>query len=255
MLMLISPAKTLDFDSGYSTKIRTKPRNLDDSAELITDLKKLAPQDISELMSISDKLGALNYDRFQQWAPPFTKANAKPAVLAFKGDVYTGMQADTFSEDELKFAQQHLRILSGLYGLLRPMDLIQPYRLEMGTKFANPRGKNLYEFWQDIVTPLVNKDLKASGSETLLNLASNEYFNAVKTKEIRGAVITPVFKDMKNGKYKIISFFAKKARGMMAAYVIQNGIQHVKDIKAFNVDDYVFNAALSEGNQWVFTRG
>ena len=254
MLLLISPAKTLDFETPAPTTEYTQADFLKQSKQLISELRALAPHDISALMNISDKLGLLNFDRFAAWKTPFKPANAKPALFAFQGDVYTGMSADTFSVDDIQFAQEHLRSLSGLYGLLRPLDLIQAYRLDMGTGFVNSRGKNLYEFWGESITQAVNQQLRALSSSWVINLASNEYFSAVKPKLLNATIITPVFKDKKNGQYKIISFFAKKARGMMSAYIIQNRISDPEEIKAFNVAGYSFNPALSKGNDWVFTR-
>lgn len=252
--MVISPAKTLDFDSPLATTKNSQPRFLDQSQQLINELQKLAPHDISNLMSVSDKIGTLNFDRFQTWQQPFNDDNARAAVLAFKGDVYTGMQVQSFKASDFTFAQKHLRILSGLYGLLRPLDLMQAYRLEMGTKFANQGGKNLYEFWDNKITEVLNQDIKGSGNKVLVNLASNEYFKSVQLKQLDSDVITPVFKDFKNGKYKIISFYAKKARGMMAAYIIKNKIKSVEDIKEFDVDGYSFNGEMTSGADWVFTR-
>ena len=254
MLMVISPAKTLDFDSPLATTKNSQPRFLDQSQQLINELQKLAPHDISNLMSVSDKIGTLNFDRFQTWQQPFNDDNARAAVLAFKGDVYTGMQVQSFKASDFTFAQKHLRILSGLYGLLRPLDLMQAYRLEMGTKFANQGGKNLYEFWDNKITEVLNQDIKGSGNKVLVNLASNEYFKSVQLKQLDSDVITPVFKDFKNGKYKIISFYAKKARGMMAAYIIKNKIKSVEEIKGFDVDGYSFNGEMTSGADWVFTR-
>lgn len=254
MLMVISPAKTLDFDTPAKTKVNTAPDFLDSSQQLIDNLQQLSPVDISNLMGISDKLGNLNHERFMNWHRPFTSDNAKQALLAFKGDVYTGLDAESFKSAEFKFAQKHLRILSGLYGLLRPLDLIQPYRLEMGVKFANASGSNLYQFWGEQLTEAMNAQLKQSKSEVLLNLASNEYFKALQPKSINADIITPVFKDLKNGKYKIISFYAKKARGLMSAYVIKNSITDVAGIKKFKVDGYRYNAAMSSAREWVFTR-
>lgn len=254
MLMVISPAKTLDFDSPLATSKNSQPRLLDQSQQLINELQKLAPHDISALMSVSDKIGTLNFDRFQAWQQPFNEDNARAAVLAFKGDVYTGMQAETFQASDFNFAQKHLRILSGLYGLLRPLDLMQAYRLEMGTKFANKNGKNLYQFWDNKITTILNEDIKDSGSKELINLASNEYFKSVQLKYLDSEVITPIFKDFKNGKYKIISFYAKKARGMMAAYIIKNKIKNAEDIKSFNIDGYRFDNDMTRDNNWVFTR-
>ncbi len=254
MLMVISPAKTLDFETPANIRVATTPDFLEQSQQLINQLRDLSPTDISSLMGISEKLGLLNYDRFLNWHTPFDASNAKQSVLAFKGDVYTGLEAEQFSSDDYKFAQKHLRILSGLYGLLRPLDLIQAYRLEMGTKFGNEKGANLYQFWGDQITIAVNAQLKKTGSAVLLNLASNEYFKAVKGPLINAEIIVPVFKDFKNGKYKIISFYAKKARGRMASYVIKNRIDKVELIKKFDVDGYRFNEEMSTAREWVFTR-
>ena len=254
MLLLISPAKTLDFDTPAPTADFTQADFLKQSKQLIRELRALAPHDISQLMSISDKLGTLNFDRFAQWKTPFKPGNAKQALFAFQGDVYTGMQAETFSVDDIQFAQQHLRILSGLYGLLRPLDLMQAYRLEMGTSFTNSRGKNLYEFWGDSITKALNKQLTQLDSRVIINLASHEYFSAVKPKLLKAEIITPIFKDKKNGEYKIISFFAKKARGMMSAYIIQNRITEPETIKRFSVAGYGFVPELSREREWVFTR-
>jgi cytoplasmic iron level regulating protein YaaA (DUF328/UPF0246 family) len=254
MLLLISPAKTLDVETPAPTTEFTQADFLKESKQLISELRVLAPHDISQLMSISDKLGLLNFDRFASWKTPFKPSNAKQALFAFQGDVYTGMQAETFSPEDIEFAQQHLRILSGLYGLLRPLDLMQAYRLEMGTSFANSRGKNLYEFWGESITKAINKQLAALNGSVVINLASNEYFSAVKPKLLKAEIITPIFKDKKNGQYKIISFFAKKARGMMSAYIIKNRISDPEVIKQFDVAGYSFNAALSSERDWVFTR-
>ena len=205
-------------------------------------------------MGVSENIATLNHQRFMNWQPDFSLDNAKQSVLAFKGDVYTGLQADTLTKDELAFAQKHLRILSGLYGLLRPLDLMQPYRLEMGLPFANAGGKNLYEFWGDQITETLGKHLKASGSPVLVNLASNEYFKAVKPKQLDAEVITPQFRDLKNGQYKMISFFAKKARGVMARHIIQNGLNDPEGLKDFNGDGYYYSPEYSDGTTWVFLR-
>jgi len=252
--MVISPAKTLDFESAPTTKKQTEPALLEESQLLIDQLKTLAPQDISKLMGISDKLGTLNFDRFQQWQQPFTQDNAKQSILAFKGDVYTGLNAEGFNADELNFAQKHLRILSGLYGLLRPLDLMRAYRLEMGTRFTNSKGKDLYEFWGEKITAALNQQLKKNKSDTLVNLASNEYFKSVKKDLLNADIVTPIFKDQKNGQYKIISFYAKKARGLMAAYAIHKKITDAKKLKRFNKEGYRYSAELSQGNDWVFIR-
>lgn len=254
MLLVISPAKNLDETSELPKVRATQPTLLDDSQELIDALKKLAPQDVSTLMKLSDKLGALNYERFQSWTQPFNKDNARPAALTFNGDVYQGLDAASFSKEDFAFAQQHLRILSGLYGLLKPLDLIQPYRLEMGTKFVNARGKHLYDFWGDILTKALNTQLKKLGADTVVNLASNEYFKAIKPKQLNAEIIEPVFKDYKNGEYKIISFYAKKARGLMSAYSIKNKLTQPEALKAFDVEGYAFNEAMTQGSKWVFTR-
>lgn len=254
MKLVISPAKTLDFDTAPVTTACTQPDFLLQSQQLIDELKTLSQAEVASLMKLSDKLAALNVARFGSWATPFTPENAKQAILAFKGDVYTGLDAETFSEEDFSFAQQHLRILSGLYGLLKPLDLIQPYRLEMGTRFNNSKGKNLYEFWDMQLTGALNRELSEEKEAVLINLASNEYFKAVKLKNLQAEVITPVFKDQKNGQYKIISFYAKKARGLMAAYIIQNRLNTPEQIKNFDTDGYYFSEEQSKGNEWVFLR-
>ena len=250
MLIVISPAKKLDYSSPIEAPMLSQPALLDHAQELSQGLKTLAPQDVSSLMGLSDKLGALNYERFQEWQTPFNRDNARAAVLAFKGDVYQGLDADSMSADDLHWAQEHLRILSGLYGVLRPLDLMQAYRLEMGTKFANPRGADLYQFWGDIITA----ELNTVQTSVLVNLASNEYFKSVHKKDITARIVTPVFMDKKDDKYKIISFYAKKARGLMSRYIIQNRITDVGKIKQFDSDGYRYNAALSEQDQFVFVR-
>jgi cytoplasmic iron level regulating protein YaaA (DUF328/UPF0246 family) len=251
--MLISPAKTLDYDAAPVTQFYTQPRYLEDSAELIKQLQQLSAQDIASLMSLSDKLAGLNMARFQSWAPPFDMENAKQAVLAFRGDVYTGLDADTMTEADFEFAQQHLRILSGLYGVLRPLDLMQAYRLEMGTKFSNSRGKDLYAFWGAKLRESIEAE-PALEDGVLINLASNEYFKATQAKKLSARVITPQFKDWKNGQYKMISFYAKKARGLMARFIIDNRIDKVDELKSFDREGYQYSAELSDGDNWVFTR-
>lgn len=254
MLIVISPAKTLDFETPPATDIYSTPEFIPESKQLIRGLRKLAPHEISNLMGISDKLGTLNYDRFHAWKPTFTTKNSKQAVLAFKGDVYTGLEAESFKANDFKFAQKHLRILSGLYGVLRPLDLMQPYRLEMGTKFGANGAQNLYQFWDAKITERLNDDLAAIKSKVLVNLASNEYFKAVKPKQLDAEIVTPVFKDWKNGQYKIISFFAKKARGMMSAYIINNRLSKAADLQGFDWGGYQYNASLSKAASPVFTR-
>ncbi len=253
MLMVISPAKTLDYESPLATETFTQPEFLDDACELIDQLKELEPHQISNLMHISDKLGQLNAERFRTWHIPFTPDNARQAILAFKGDVYTGLDAGNFSEADFAFAQEHLRMLSGLYGILKPLDLMQPYRLEMGTKFENRRGKDLYAFWGSRITDEINR-LLANDDGVLVNLASNEYFRSVKTRNLEGRLITPQFKDFKNGQYKIISFYAKKARGLMCRYAIEKRITRAEDLKDFNLDGYYFSEAQSDADNWVFLR-
>lgn len=256
MLVVISPAKTLDFDNKAITDDFTLPQFSQESSELVQQLRQLAPQDISQLMHISDKLGSLNYDRFKQWQPQPNANNAKQALLAFKGDVYTGMQAETFSKADLNVAQKQLRILSGLYGVLKPLDLMQAYRLEMGTKFANKQGKDLYEFWGGKITEELNQQLRALKSKVLINLASNEYFKAVKPNLLHGDIVSPVFKDWNatTKDYKIISFFAKKARGMMAAFIIKNRLKKPEQILDFDTDGYRYNEALSTPQAPLFFR-
>ncbi|SHJ98591.1 hypothetical protein SAMN02745181_2951 [Rubritalea squalenifaciens DSM 18772] len=254
MIILLSPAKSLDYDSPLLTKKSTKPRLLDDSEELVLQLRKLSPAQIGKLMSISDKLAELNAERYASWEKDFSKDNARQAILAFTGDVYQGMELSDWSADDFAAAQKQIRILSGLYGVLRPLDLMQAYRLEMGTKLENKRGKNLYEFWGSKITEMLNKDLKASGSDLVVNLASNEYFSSVKKKELIGELITPVFKDEKNGTYKIISFYAKKARGMMADFIVREGVSDVAGLKKFKTAGYKYSAKDSKGNELVFLR-
>ena len=254
MLMVISPAKTLDYDTPPATERFTQPQHLDQAQELITILRDFSPQQISQLMKLSDKLAALNVARYGSWTPHFTPENAKQALLAFKGDVYTGLNAEDFTEQDFDFAQCHLRMLSGLYGLLRPLDLMQPYRLEMGTKLQNPRGKDLYAFWGGRISHWLNEALAEQGDDVLLNLASNEYFGAVKRKELNARVIDVDFKDMKNGQYKIISFYAKKARGLMARYVIRERIDNPEQLKGFDSEGYRYCAEDSSPDHLIFLR-
>lgn len=253
MLMLISPAKSLDMQADFPALNVTQPRFLDDSQQLIGHMQSLSPEEIKNLMGISEKLSELNYQRFQDWVKSGSSAEC-PALFAFKGDVYQGLDAESLTVDEIAFAQQHLRILSGLYGLLRPLDVMQAYRLEMGTKLENERGANLYAFWGDKISALVNADMPGDEARELVNLASNEYFKAVKPQLIDGSIITPVFKDFKNGKYKIISFYAKKARGMMVNYAIKHKITRAEQLKNFNRAGYRYAEELSDAKQWVFIR-
>lgn len=254
MLVIISPAKTLDYASPLATKRFTQPELLDKSKALITLCRKLTPAQIASLMSISDKLAGLNAARFSEWQPKFTPENARQALLAFKGDVYTGLQAQDFSEEDFDFAQQHLRMLSGLYGVLRPLDLMMPYRLEMGIKLENPKGKDLYGFWGEQITKKLNEALKQQGDDVIVNLASDEYFKSVKPAKLQGSLIKPVFLDEKNGKYKVISFYAKKARGLMSRFIIKNRLTNSEQLVDFNLEGYVFDEASSAGNELVFKR-
>ncbi|ENO8810317.1 peroxide stress protein YaaA [Photobacterium damselae] len=254
MLIVVSPAKTLDYDSPLVTEQYTLPELTEHSQQLIEVCRELTPMDIARLMKVSDKIAGLNAARFAEWVPTFTPENARPAIFAFKGDVYTGLAAETMTDEQIAYAQQHFRMLSGLYGLLRPLDLMQPYRLEMGTKLENPRGANLYQFWGNIITDKVNLALAEQGDDILVNLASNEYFKSVKPKQVKGTIITPVFKDAKKGQYKVISFYAKKARGLMARYIIDNQIDSIEKLKEFDAAGYYFVAAESTATELVFKR-
>lgn len=256
MLIVVSPAKSLDFESPAKTKKFTTPSFLKESQALIKDLRKLSPDDISALMGVSVKLGELNHARFANWHTPFDLDNAKQALFAFTGDVYVGLDAASFSAADITFAQNHLRILSGLYGVLKPLDLMQPYRLEMGRKFASSKANTLYEFWGERLTQFLNDELKAhkGKSKVVVNLASNEYFNSLKPALLDAEVVTPVFKDFSSGKYKIVSFFAKKARGEMAAYIIKNRLKDPEALLAFDVNGYRYSAEESKPNMPVFLR-
>jgi len=246
MLILISPAKTLDFESELATERYSEPRFLEASRQLVERMREHSPDRIASLMKISDKLAELNHRRYTEWHTPFTPDNARQAVLAFRGDVYTGLEADHWRDKDFEWAQDHLRILSGLYGVLRPLDLIQPYRLEMGTSLSNPAGKDLYAFWRETITDSLRADLEAEKTPLLVNLASNEYFGAVDPKELPGKIVTPVFRDLKNGHYKVISFYAKKARGWMASWIIHNRVKSAKKLEDFDVGGYCFDAAATE---------
>jgi hypothetical protein len=254
MLMVVSPAKDLDYQTPAPDVPGTQPTLLTHSSELIKICRKLEPLQLSQLMHISDKLAGLNAARFADWQLPFTAKNAKPALFAFNGDVYQGLDAASLTVEQVQFAQQRLRILSGLYGVLKPLDLMQPYRLEMGTALANERGQNLYQFWGDIVTNELNQQLEQINSPLLLDLASQEYFKVVRPKLLARPVIKVQFRDFKNGDYKIISFFAKKARGLMARYVITQQIDQLSGLKDFDLGGYQFNAAASSNSELVFLR-
>jgi len=254
MLMVVSPAKDLDYQTPAPAVQYTEPTLLAHSSELIKVCRELDPLQLSELMHISDKLAGLNAARFAQWQLPFTAKNAKPALFAFNGDVYQGLDAASLTAEQVQYAQQKLRILSGLYGLLKPLDLMQPYRLEMGTALANQRGQNLYQFWGDIVTTELNQQLEQLNAPLLLDLASQEYFKVLRTKLLARPVVKVQFRDFKNGDYKIISFFAKKARGMMARYVVTEQIDQLSGLKEFNLGGYQFSAESSTASELVFLR-
>ena len=253
MIAIISPAKALDFENKSVTSSHSELGFLTEAKKINRHLKKLSAGDLRDLMGISPKLAELNVDRNLLWKTPFSLENAKQAVLAFNGDVYQGLHAESFSDDDFEVAQKQIRILSGLYGLLKPLDLIQAYRLEMGTKLEFDKYSNLYEFWKNKLTRSLNNELALNGGP-LINLASNEYAKAIDFKKIKSDIITPSFKDHKNGKYKMISFFAKKARGLMCRFMVQNNLQNPEDLKAFNLEGYYYNNDLSKGNNWVFTR-
>ena len=254
MLIVLSPAKSLDYKTPVKVKAPTLPEFVSESAKLIADLKKLAPQDIAKLMGLSDQLATLNVGRYRDWSKKFTEENSKPAIYAFDGDVYDGFDVKSLDAKSVQFAQDHIRILSGLYGALKPLDLMQPYRLEMGTSLKNARGKDLYAFWGSRVTDAIKKVLEKQKKPVLLNLASEEYFKVLQPKELDCPVIAPVFQDAKDGKYKIISFYAKRARGLMARYVVENRITDPADLKGFNLDGYKYYAAESKVDKPVFRR-
>jgi hypothetical protein len=254
MLIFLSPAKSLDYKTPPQVATHTQPVFLKQSEILIKQLRKLSPADIANLMDLSDPLALLNFNRYADWKLPFTPENAKQAVLAFDGDVYDGLAAKTLSAADLDFAQQHVRILSGLYGILRPLDLMQPYRLEMGTKFANKGGKDLYAFWGERLLDAINAELEAMPRPVAVNLASEEYFKAAVGRKFKGQLIQPVFEDWKSGKYKIISFYAKRARGLMTRYAVLNRLDEPEGLKEFDYDGYAFAAEASDDKTWVFRR-
>ena len=254
MLIVLSPAKSLDYKTPVQVKTPTLPEFVSESAKLIADLQKLSPQDVAKLMGLSDQLAALNVGRYRDWSKKFTAENSKPAIYAFDGDVYDCFDVKTLNAKDVAFAQDHMRILSGLYGALKPLDLMQAYRLEMGTSFKNARGKDLYAFWGSRVTDSLKKVLEKQKKPVLLNLASEEYFKVLQPKELDCPVIAPVFQDAKEGKYKIISFYAKRARGLMARYVVENRITDPADLKGFNVDGYKYFAAESTLEKPIFRR-
>ena len=253
MILVISPAKTLDFEENNIEQF-SQPRLLKESATLMNLLKKKSAKKLQQLMNVSENIARLNVQRNQAFSPPFDLDNAKQAIYAFKGDVYLGLDAHSFNENDLNYAQEHLRILSGLYGLLKPLDLMQAYRLEMGTKLNNRKGKNLYAFWADKITKLLNEDLSYSNQSVLINLASNEYFKSIKTKKLTAKVINIHFKEKRNGTLKTISFSAKKARGMMCHFAIKNKLSSPEELKAFDYDNYLFHESISDQENYVFTR-
>ena len=255
MLAILSPAKTLDFDSPLTTDQHSAPEFTKESTALIKTLRQLEPSDIGSLMGISDKLAVLNHNRYAHWSAKFDDASgARASLLAFKGDVYLGLDAQTLSKRDFTWAQKRLRVLSGLYGLLRPLDRIHPYRLEMGTALRNTAGKDLYEFWGGKVTQALNKALAGQRSKVLINLASNEYYKVVQTQNIDGRIVTINFKEWRRDAYRFVSFSAKKARGLMARYMIDHRAERADDLKAFDVEGYAFNEELSSRDEWIFTR-
>ena len=254
MLAILSPAKTLDYETPLKTKLNSQPIYGRESNQLIKTLRTFEPFEVASLMKISDKLADLNHKRYVEWRNKPAESKTRPAALAFKGDVYQGLEAESFNDKDLKFAQRHLRILSGLYGLLRPLDVIQPYRLEMGTKLKTSKGQNLYDFWGTKLTTGLNEALKESKEGTLVNLASNEYFGAVQPKLLEGSLLNIGFKEKRNGQLKFVSFSAKKARGLMAKFIIKERLKNPDDLKNFDLEDYKFNKKLSSELDWTFSR-
>jgi len=254
MLLLLSPAKKLDYDSPLGTKLHSEPLFVSQAQGLIDVLKKKSASEVATLMSLSDSLAQLNVQRYAQWEPTFTRANARPAVLAFNGDVYEGLEAATLAQDDLKWAQDHVAILSGLYGVLRPLDLMQPYRLEMGTKLQNPAGKNLYDYWKATIAPYLNERLAKDKEPVVVNLASEEYFKSVDMSALKARVIQCVFQDQKAGAYKVVSFYAKRARGLMARFVIENRIDKPQQLTEFNLEGYAYAPDVSQKDKLVFRR-
>ena len=254
MLTVISPAKTLDFDTPTVTDAFTQPVHLTQSRKLVRRMRQLSGQELEKLMHVSGNIADLNQQRFKKWKTPFNPENARQAIFAFKGDVYIGLDAYTMTARNVEFAQDHLRILSGLYGVLRPLDLMQAYRLEMGTRIDTDTGNNLYQFWDERITRTLNQELEQSGANSLINLASNEYFKSIKPKLLKAEVITPVFRDYNKGSYQVIGFYAKKARGLMARFLIDNEIDNPAGLMDFSAEGYAFNKAMSNSHEWVFTR-
>ena len=254
MLAILSPAKTLDYETPLKTKLNSQPIYGRESNQLIKTLRTFEPFEVASLMKISDKLADLNHKRYVEWRNKPAESKTRPAALAFKGDVYQGLEAESFNDNDLKFAQRHLRILSGLYGLLRPLDVIQPYRLEMGTKLKTSKGQNLYDYWDTKLTNGLNEALKESKEGTLVNLASNEYFGAVQPKLLEGSLLNIGFKEKRNGQLKFVSFSAKKARGLMAKFIVKERLKNPDDLKNFDLGDYKFNKKLSSELDWTFSR-
>lgn len=253
MLIIISPAKTLDFEGEVSCEQGTEPLYQREANQLVEALKEFQVEDLSKLMKVSYEIAALNVERFAKWRKNGTAEIARQALLAFRGEVYRGIDADSMNPATLEYAQSHLRILSGLYGVLRPLDRIQPYRLEMGTKLPTSQGKDLYGFWDDKITKQLNKDLQ--GAEVLLNLSSNEYFKSIHKRDLSKPVVTPIFKEKKAKTYKVIAVYAKKARGLMTRFILENRIENVEDIKSFEKAGYLFEPEMSTEGEWVFARG
>ena len=254
MLAILSPAKTLDYETPLKTKLNSQPIYGRESNQLIKTLRTFEPFEVASLMKISDKLADLNHKRYVEWRNKPAESKTRPAALAFKGDVYQGLEAQSFNDNDLKFAQRHLRILSGLYGLLRPLDVIQPYRLEMGTKLKTSKGQNLYDYWGTKLTDGLNEALKESKEGTLVNLASNEYFGAVQPELLEGSLLNIGFKEKRNGQLKFVSFSAKKARGLMANFIIKERVKKPEDLKSFDLENYRFNAKMSSELEWTFSR-
>jgi cytoplasmic iron level regulating protein YaaA (DUF328/UPF0246 family) len=254
MLIVLSPAKTLDFETPSRISLHSQPEFIAEADKLVSQLARMSPSAIGNLMKISEPLAALNAARFGSWAPVAAPGNARQAMLAFNGDVYEGLNAGTFTQPQIEYAQTHIRILSGLYGLLRPLDLIQPYRLEMGTPLKTSRGNNLYAYWGRLITDALNCELEAHRGRVLVNLASEEYFKSLKASLLEGEIVTPVFEDWKDGRYKVISFFAKRARGLMARYAAQKRIKRVESLKKFDLEGYAFDESASIETSWIFRR-
>ena len=254
MITILSPSKTQDYSSDLPDLSYGEPALLAESKKLVKQLRQYSPDELAQLMNISDSLATLNYERYRQFAPPFTPDNAHPALLAFRGDVYTDIAVANYDQEDFSFAQDHLRILSGLYGLLRPLDLIQPYRLEMKTALDNPRGSNLYQFWGERITEQLNESWSDHSNLTLINLASQEYFRAIDTRQLKASVVTPVFKEYKDGKLKTVAIYAKRARGKMANFIIRERIDEPEQLKTFNEDRYEYHEPSSSEQEWYFVR-